>query len=98
MVDGLCGDGHFSFRAVTFFFFGCYDAFSCYFFFHTVSALSDCVLRRCYADWANVFASCWLLSIRQDLMMTVGSDLSTEDVRTAIKQFDPKGNGKVTFE
>lgn len=37
-------------------------------------------------------------SIRQDLMMTVGSDLSTEDVRTAIKQFDPKGNGKVTFE
>lgn len=30
--------------------------------------------------------------------MTVGSDLTSEDVRTALKQFDPSGNGKVTFE
>ena len=30
--------------------------------------------------------------------MTVGSDLSTEDVRTAIKQFDADNNGKVSFE
>lgn len=30
--------------------------------------------------------------------MTVGSDLTTEQVRTAIKQFDTKGNGRVTFE
>lgn len=34
----------------------------------------------------------------QDLMMTVGSDLSTEDVRTAIKQFDADHKGKVSFE
>lgn len=30
--------------------------------------------------------------------MTVGSDLSNEDVRTAIKQFDLNGQGKVSFE
>lgn len=34
----------------------------------------------------------------KDLINTVGSDLSSEDVRTAIKQFDSKGNGKVDFE
>ncbi|CBJ29288.1 calcium dependent protein kinase 4 [Ectocarpus siliculosus] len=34
----------------------------------------------------------------EDLMMTVGSDLSTEDVRTAIKQFDTDNRGKVSFE
>lgn len=30
--------------------------------------------------------------------MTVGSDLTSEQVRTAIQQFDIKGNGRVTFE
>ncbi|CAM9390831.1 unnamed protein product, partial [Ectocarpus sp. 12 AP-2014] len=34
----------------------------------------------------------------EDLMMTVGSDLSTEDVRTAIKQFDTDNRGKVSFD
>ncbi len=30
--------------------------------------------------------------------MTVGSDLSTADVRAAIGQFDSDNNGKVSFE
>lgn len=48
----------------------------------------------CVASAAAAVAA----SLAQDLLMTVGSDLSTEDVRTAIKQFDTDNNGKVSFE
>ena len=49
-----------------------------------------------YRVWLFVGAS--IRPIEQDLMMTVGSDLTSEDVRIALKQFDPSGDGKVTFE
>lgn len=57
------------------------------------------VLLVCFLC-VDVLVSFWhgLVRPEKDLMMTVGSDLSTEDVRTAIKQFDTTGNGKVTFE